>query len=67
MIEGTGMSQDYDIPKIFSLGGQRKKEVNPDLKQAGNRLARLKYRHAADFSVRERVTRAKSVDGLGGR
>ncbi|MDN4055692.1 hypothetical protein QPK32_21730 [Massilia sp. YIM B02763] len=35
MIEGTGMSQDYDIPKIFSLGGQRKKEVNPGLKEAG--------------------------------
>jgi len=67
VIEGTGMLPDSDIPKIFSLGGQQKKEANRGLKQAGNCLARLKYRHAADFSVRERVIRAKSVDGLGGR
>jgi hypothetical protein len=34
VIEGTGMLQDYDIPKIFSLGGQRKKVANRGLKQA---------------------------------
>jgi hypothetical protein len=67
VIEGTGMSQDCDISKIFSLDGQRKKGAGWALKQAGNCLARLKYRHAADFSVHERVTRAKSVDSLGGR
>jgi hypothetical protein len=61
------MSQDCDIPKIFSLGGQLKKGPVGGLKQAGNCLARLKYRHAGDFSVRERVTRAKLVDALGGR
>lgn len=61
------MLQDYDIPKIFLLGEQRKKEANRGLKQAGNCLARLKYGHAADFLVRERVIRAQSVDGLGGR
>lgn len=42
-------------------------EAKRSLKQAGNCLARLKYRHAADFPVRERVTRTKPIDGLGGR